>query len=91
MKELRYTKQFKKDIKRVINQPEKLNALLTVLDLLKQEKELPAIYKLHKLTGDYKGCWECHFESDFLLIWYDESTNTLALYRLGSHSELFKN
>lgn len=33
---------------------------------------------------------ERHIESDFLLIWIDESTNTVWLERLGSHSELFR-
>lgn len=42
------------------------------------------------LAGDYKGCMECHIESDFLLIWLDESNQTIALVRLGTHSELFK-
>lgn len=33
---------------------------------------------------------ECHIEGDFLLIWFDEENNIIALFRLGSHSELFK-
>jgi mRNA interferase YafQ len=32
---------------------------------------------------------ECHIESDFLLIWIDETANIIKLIRLGSHSELF--
>ncbi len=90
MKELRFTKQFKKDLKRFLNQPKKLSELQKVLDMLANEIELPAKYKAHKLTGDYAGCLECHIESDFLLIWYDEENDVIAVYRLGSHSELFK-
>ena len=89
MKELRFTKQFKKDLKRYLNQPAKLAALHEVLDKLRKEEPLPAKYREHKLYGDYKGCSECHIEGDFLLIWFDEATNTIAIYRLGSHSELF--
>lgn len=37
MKELRFTKQFKKDLKRYLNQPKKLEALNDVLDMLKRE------------------------------------------------------
>ncbi|MBD5247301.1 MAG: type II toxin-antitoxin system YafQ family toxin [Barnesiella sp.] len=90
MKELRYTGQFKKDLKRFLNQPKKLKALNSVLDMLRQEIELPEQYRLHTLKGEYSGCFECHIEGDFLLIWFDESNNTIALFRLGSHSELFK-
>ncbi len=90
MKELRYTRQFKKDLKKFLNQPKKLEALNTVLDMLRREITLPKKYKQHSLKAEYSGCLECHIEGDFLLIWYDEASNTLALFRLGSHSELFK-
>ncbi len=90
MKELRYTRKFKKDLKRFLNQPKKLKSLNEVLDMLKKEIPLPEKYRQHALQGDYCGCLECHIEGDFLLIWYDEVHNTIALFRLGSHSELFK-
>lgn len=90
MKEIRYTRQFKKDLKRFLNQPRKLEELKTVLDMLRNDKTLPVKYCLHQLKGRYTGCMECHIEGDFLLIWYDEQRNTIALFRLGSHSELFK-
>lgn len=90
MKELRYTRQFKKDLKRFLNQPKKLKELNIVLDMLRNEITLPEKYRLHILKGEYSGCLECHIESDFLLVWYDEESNTIALLRLGSHSELFK-
>lgn len=47
-------------------------------------------YLQHNLKGNYTGCLECHIEGDFLLIWYDEESDVIALFRLGSHSELFK-
>ena len=90
MKELRYTRQFKKDLKRFLNQPKKLEELNIVLEMLRKDISLPEKYRLHTLKGDYSECFECHIEGDFLLIWYDEENNTLALFRLGSHSELFK-
>ena len=90
MKELRYTRQFKKDLKRFLNQPKKLEELKIVLDMLRNEITLPEKYQQHPLKGEYSGCLECHIEGDFLLIWYDEESNTLALFRLGSHSELCK-
>lgn len=90
MKVLRYTHQFKKDLKRFLNQPKKLEELNLVLNMLSNEIPLPEKYQLHMLKGEYCGCYECHIEGDFLLIWFDEENNTLAIFRLGSHSELFR-
>lgn len=91
MKELRYTRQFKKDLKKFLNHPKKLEELTKVLDMLRKEIPLLEKYRQHPLKGEYSGCLECHIEGDFLLIWYDEENDVLALFRLGSHSELFKN
>lgn len=90
MKEVRYTGQFKKDLKRILNQPKKLQALNEVIDMLKNEIPLPEKYRKHELSGNYNNCMECHIEGDFLLIWYDEINDIIALFRVGSHSELFK-
>ncbi len=37
MKELRYTRQFKKDLRRFLNQPKKLEEQKIVLDMLRNE------------------------------------------------------
>ena len=42
----------------------------------------------HPLTGEFRGCMECHVESDFLLIWVDD--DYIEVVRIGSHSELFR-
>ena len=89
MKKLKPSTQYKKDLKRIRNNPKKAAELLKVLHLLEYEEEIPEEYKPHPLTGDYSGCMECHIQGDFLLIWIDEETNEIDLVRLGSHSELF--
>ncbi|MDE6037670.1 MAG: type II toxin-antitoxin system YafQ family toxin [Duncaniella sp.] len=89
MKKLKPSTQYKKDLKRIRNNPKKAAELLKVLHLLEYEEEIPEEYKPHPLTGDYSGCMECHIQDDFLLIWIDEETNEIDLVRLGSHSELF--
>ncbi len=89
MKKLKPSSQYKKDLKRIRNNPKKAAALLTVLQLLEQELEIPQEYKPHMLSGEYNGCMECHVQGDFLLIWIDHETNEIDLIRLGSHSELF--
>ena len=90
MRSIKLTKQFRKDVKRIKNDPDKLQALNDVLLLLRENGTLPSKYKPHILTGNYKGCMECHIGSDFLLIWLDEQTNVIKLLRLGSHAELFR-
>lgn len=89
MKKLRPSTQYKKDLKRIRNNPKKVEALLTVLRMLENEIPIPEEYKPHTLMNDYAGCMECHIQGDFLLIWVDEETNDIDLVRLGSHSELF--
>ena len=87
---LKMTGQFKKDLKRIQNNPKKIEHLKTDLLILQETGTLPEEYNPHKLIGDYKGFMECHVENDFLLIWYDQEENIIKLVRLGSHSELFK-
>ena len=90
MWEIVYSSRFKKDLKRYQYQQKKIAALKEILLDLRENGKVKARYRPHMLAGDYKGCMECHIESDFLLIWLDESNQTIALVRLGSHAELFK-
>ena len=90
MKKLQPTTQYKKDLKRYKNNPQKLADLKEVLKMLQLEQPIPADYLPHPLSGQYKGCLECHINGDFLLIWYDKNRDVIELVRLGSHSELFK-
>lgn len=87
---LKITSQFKKDLKRIQNNSDKIKHLKEVLQLLEKDGCLPERYKPHKLIGDYVGFMECHIENDLLLIWLDPEENVIKLVRLGSHSELFK-
>lgn len=89
MKLLQPTTQYKKDLKRYKHQTKLLSELKVLLDLLVNEQPIPDEYFLHSLVGKYKGCLECHIESDFLLIWIDDKRDIIELVRLGTHSELF--
>ena len=66
MKTLRFSSQYKKDAKRYRNQPKKMDKVAEILRLLRDEIPIPREYRPHLLTGDYKGCMECHIEGDFL-------------------------
>lgn len=89
MKKLKASGQYKKDYKRFRNNPQKVQKLFQILNLLQNEQPIPAANRPHVLTGNYAGYMECHIEGDFLLIWLDPSTDEIVLVRLGSHSELF--
>jgi mRNA interferase YafQ len=89
MKEIKSGRQFRKDVKRYINQTKKIKKLYTLIEILRSGEPIPKEYKPHSLIGDYAGHMECHIESDFLLVWIDETTNVVKLIRLGSHSEIF--
>ena len=84
-------KMMKKDLKLAKKQNKNLDKLFEVIDILANGGTLEAKYRDHDLTGNYKGTRECHIEPDWLLI-YEICGDVLVLmlYRLGSHSELFK-
>ena len=88
---VKFTKQFKKDIKLAKKQNKNLDKLIEIIDLLSNGKKLETKHRDHDLSGNYKGTRECHVESDWLLIYeIRNDVLLLILYRLGSHSELFK-
>lgn len=89
MKRILRSTKFKKDFKRYLNQPRKVEALRMMVQCLEKTGSIPAKYNPHKLHGIYEGCMECHIETDFLLIWIDETSNDIKLLRLGTHHELF--
>lgn len=66
MWKLKYTGQFKKDLKKYQNQPKKVDNLFTVLKHLSDSGNVPSQYEPNMLKGNYFGCMECHVENDFL-------------------------
>ena len=90
MYNIEYTARFKKDYKLAIKRKYNEVLIQNIISLIANEKSLPSRNKPHKLTGDYKDCWECHIQPDWLLIWQvDIKSNTLILIRTGTHSDLF--
>lgn len=83
----RFEKDFVKCVKRNLN-PDDLGE---VLELLEKKGKLPRRFKSHRLSGKYKGFWECHIKTDWLLIWRQKDlTKVIELTRTGTHSDLFK-
>ena len=88
---IQFTNQFKKDLKLAKKQGKDLDKLFEVINMLADEEKLDTKFKDHDLSGSYKGTRECHIEPDWLLIYeIDNNALILMLYRLGTHSELFK-
>ena len=90
MYRIRPSTKFQKDLKKVQKRGYDLSLLTTVLNILANGESLPQKYKDHNLSGNYKGCRECHITPDWLLI-YEILDDELILYltRTGTHSDLF--
>ena len=90
MYKIRPSVKFQKDLKRAQKRGYDISLLTKVLNLLANGEHLPAKYKDHNLSGNYKGCRECHITPDWLLI-YEILEDELILYltRTGIHSDLF--
>lgn len=88
--EVKFTNQFKLDLKLAKKQGKDINKLFEVISTIAEGKKLDPKYRDHNLSGDYNGCRECHVEPDWLLV-YEMMDNVLVLmiYRVGTHSELF--
>ena len=92
MLEIYESSAFKKDRKRASRNPRYKDVdlrIVEILSILSSEMTLPAKYKLHKLQGEYVGYLECHVKPDLLMI-FSVNRNSAYLFRLGSHSELFR-
>ncbi len=89
--EVKFTTQFKKDLKLAKKQKKNLDLHFDVIDKLANGKKLDQKYRDHDLSGDYAGTRECHIEPDWLLVYeIRDDVLVLMLYRLGTHAELFK-
>lgn len=90
MYRIRPSTKFQKDLKKVQKRGYDISLLTTVLNILANGESLPSKYKDHNLSGNYKGCRECHITPDWLLI-YEILDDELILYltRTGTHSDLF--
>lgn len=87
-----YTKQFRKDIKRIEKSGDTaIEELKIVIKALVNGEQLDSSYRDHQLKGNFKGRSECHIQTDWLLIYkLDENEKAIIFERTGSHSDLFE-
>ena len=83
-----YSGQFKKDYKLAGKRGEDIAELKKIISELLIGNDLPPKNQDHMLSGNYRGCRECHINPDWLLI-YEVTENEIKLIRTGSHSDLF--
>ena len=87
---IKYQTAFKRDYKRIVKRGYDTRLLEEVIEMLAEQKPLPEKFRDHDLTGNYKGCRECHILPDWLLVYeVNNDELILCLIRAGSHSDLF--
>ena len=84
-----YTKQFAKDLKKMLKRGKSDEKIKKVIRKLINEEQLEARYKNHRLLGNYQNRRECHIEPNWLLI-YKIMENEIVFERTGTHSDLFE-
>ncbi len=90
MRRIEFGAAFKKDQKRMAKRGAVMQKLLAVLALLTTDQALPPRHRPHRLSGEWKGFWECHIEPDWLLIYDLDDPDVVTLHRMGTHSDLFE-
>jgi len=84
-----HTTSFKKSFKKLSILDQDL--LLEIIAILAKGEILEEKYKDHFLSGNYKGCRECHVKPDLLLVYkINHGEVELVLVETGSHAKLFK-
>ena len=78
------TKRFEKDLKRGRKRAKDLDKLWSVVERLLSNQPLDPRQRKHRLSGDWSPCWECHIESDWLLVW-DQVSDHLQCHGPGVH------
>ena len=87
---IRFSGQFKKSYKLCKRRGYDMTKLQTVMYILGEHGVLPAEYRPHILSGNWAGVWECHIDSDWLLLWErNEKELILLLLDTGTHSDVF--
>lgn len=88
MLNVRYSTQFKKDIKTCVKRKYNMSLLQQVIETLRIPAPLSPKNRDHNLSGNYSGYRECHITPDWLLI-YKQTDDELRLDRTGTHADLF--
>lgn len=83
---IKYSKQFKKDLKKYRHNKKVLDELEKVTRLLFDDKPLPRKYDLHELSGKLSGTMDCHLFGDDILLYTIGECITFS--RIVNHNNL---
>jgi mRNA interferase YafQ len=83
------TTRFERDLARMKKQGANMQRLKVIIEALCARQPMPPGIRGHALSGEWKGCRDCHIAPDWILI-YERAENNLILYRTGTHSDLFE-
>lgn len=87
---IEYTGKFNKALKKCYKRGLNIEILREVIRSLETTGKVDSRHKPLKLSGNYAGCWECHLQNDWLLVWrQDDDRLILLLLDTGSHSDVF--
>ena len=82
--------QFKKDAQLMQRRGRDMAKLRAVMAIILAEIPLPPKHKNHPLHGEWEGCFDCHIQGDWVLIYgIDSEAKTVTFHRTGAHSDLF--
>lgn len=86
-----FTRQFKRDLKKIKKDTQKdFNDLKEIIRKILASEPLAIKHKDHPLKGNFKGRRECHIYPNWLLIYkMDKNKKEIIFEQTGSHSELF--
>jgi mRNA interferase YafQ len=86
-----FTKQFEKDLKRMLKRGKDERKIQEVMRKLIHEEPLEIKYRDHKLVGNWNDRRDCHVEPDWILIYKPElELGRIIFERTGTHSDLFR-
>ncbi len=87
---LRFTGEFKHQMKMCERRGYDMELLREAIRILSTEGKLPEKYLPHQLHGDRKRQWECHIQPNWLLVWQQHDRElVLVMLNTGTHADLF--
>jgi mRNA interferase YafQ len=90
MREVFKTAPFSRDFKKAKHSGRyDIQEILASIELLRNDLPLPARFRDHALSGNFRKYRDCHITSNLVLI-YAKPENQLVLMRLDTHAKVFQ-
>ena len=88
MLNIKTTRTFESDLKRMLRLGHDPELFRAVVELLVEQSGIPKEFRDHELEGEWAGVRDVHIEADWLLL-YQVTDRDLILIRTGRHVDLF--